>query len=78
MNSYIEANCATPALEPPVYDEGSGTWDLFFAESEASDIPWGYTVIREQDLVCVPFPTEEIALAVYNEYQPTDSDNGIS
>jgi len=67
MINYIEANCELPPLDNPSYCEESDQWDLWFAETGGDNCPWAYSVIKEQDLICVGFDTEEEARSTFNQ-----------
>jgi hypothetical protein len=78
MMDYIEANCELPPLDNPVYCEESDQWDLWFAETSKENCPWAYSIIQEQELVCLGFDTQEEAKETFNkcmeEYYNTEGD----
>lgn len=62
MIEYIKEYCELPPLNRPEYDDGTDTWDLYFAEKEV------YNPYRlEQELICVPFDTLEEAQATLKQ-----------
>jgi hypothetical protein len=61
MINYIKENCELPPLEKPLYDEDSDTWDLYFEEK--GNCHW----VLEDDLICLPFDTQEEASQIFNE-----------
>tara|TARA_B100000214_G_scaffold339173_1_gene284792 strand:- start:82 stop:327 length:246 start_codon:yes stop_codon:yes gene_type:complete len=68
MNSYIEACCELPPLDTPSYCEESDLWGLWFAETSKENCPWAYSVLQDQELVCVHFETQEEAQETFNHY----------
>jgi hypothetical protein len=50
MLDYIKENCQLPALEKPLYDADSDTWDLYFEEKECDWFPY-----PDAQLICIPF-----------------------
>tara|TARA_B100001094_G_C17838409_1_gene626719 strand:+ start:71 stop:334 length:264 start_codon:yes stop_codon:yes gene_type:complete len=67
MNHYIEACCELPPLDKPSYCEESDQWNLWFAETGEENCPWAYSVIKEQDLICVGFDTQVEAQETFNK-----------
>ena len=61
MINYIKENCELPPLEKPLYDEDSDTWDLWFEEKGNCHF------ILEDDLICLPFDTQEEASQIQEE-----------
>ena len=61
MIDYIKENCKLPSLEKPLYDEDSDTWDLWFEEKGNCHF------VLEDDLICLPFDTQEEANQILNE-----------
>ena len=62
MLDYIKENCQLPALEAPLYDEDSQTYDLWFEERECSWFPY-----PDPQLICLPFEDKAEADKVYNQ-----------
>tara|TARA_R110000765_G_scaffold340722_2_gene430791 strand:- start:257 stop:511 length:255 start_codon:yes stop_codon:yes gene_type:complete len=62
MIDYIKENCLLPPLAEPLYDEDSGTYDLYFDEKECSWFPH-----PDQELISLPFDTREEATELYKQ-----------
>ena len=75
MIDYIEANCIVPPLNShPNYDDESGTWDVWFEESEGPN-PYGLPT----EPICIALDTLEeaqvlIRKAVQLSYKETNNE----
>ena len=75
MIDYIEANCIVPPLNShPNYDDESGTWDVWFEESEGAN-PYGLPT----EPICIALDTLEeaqvlIRKAVQLSYKETNNE----
>jgi len=74
---YIKEYCELPPLNRPQYDEGTETYDIYFAEKMDKGNPYGL----EQEMICLPFDTLEEAnetltqaLEIYYNEEDTKED----
>jgi hypothetical protein len=71
MIDYIKENCKLPPLEKPLYDEDSDTWDLWFEEKGNCHF------VLEDDLICVPFDTQEEANQILRKCLEIHEEEGL-
>jgi|TARA_R110000823_G_C15524708_1_gene456040 hypothetical protein len=70
MIDYIKENCQLPPLEPPLYDEDSATYDLWFDEREG-----GYFPFPDPQLICIPYDTQEEARRAFDQVMELEYNN---
>ena len=71
MISYIQDNCVLPALDKPIYDKDTDTYDLYYEEANSTQCPY----YLDNDLICVPFSTVDEANRAYLNTQPEETTN---
>jgi len=71
MIKYIHDNCVLPALDKPIYDKDTDTYDLYYEEASTTSCPYHL----DRDLICVPFDTIDEANRAYLNTQPEDITN---
>ena len=71
MIKYIHDNCVLPALDKPIYDKDTDTYDLYYEEANSTQCPY----YLDKDLICVPFDTVDEANKAYLNTQPEETTN---